>query len=393
MVVILFFLFLCYNLFRIEGDGMSGEYNSILKEKKIYTDPVHVDNHPMFKRAIKIGIFVALIILVVSYVIYFNTVLASESIFLNNITKFYTRYSVVYDNLGFDYDINNNYTFEGNVLVDNKEYDYSFIRDGNKFKKVLKNEVNNISYYYDDNLSYMKLSTLGNKYVQMDNQLYDIDYYSKKLDVVSSYFDVYINDMLLGSTVNEVANGFYNLDNYKKIFENIINGYNSISSDKYIKKVYLEDKRPIVEIDLVLNTDDVNNILGGKSNNLYVSDDVEISIIMKNDAVTNDICNIKIVINNKTNNRREVINYQEDELTFTDDQGLNDKLIFNRDGSDINLKYYKDNLLYSVLTGKLENNKYIYMYQVIDEIYNIKLSVDNNGNSYNYLLLSIMSLA
>ena len=63
---------------------MSNNYDSVLKEKKKYVD--YVDDRPFIIRHLFIiDIFAILLFLFISFVIYFNTVLSSKNIVLNDL--------------------------------------------------------------------------------------------------------------------------------------------------------------------------------------------------------------------------------------------------------------------------------------------------------------------
>ena len=109
---------------------------------------------------------------------------------------------------------------------------------------------------------------------------------------------------------------------------------------------------------------------------------------MKNDAIKNNIQNIKIVINNKTKNERNVITYDGKNLIYKDNKGIKNKFILTKKNNDFTLKYYKDDILYSVLSGTKDNNTYTYTYQVIDKKYNITLLIAKSQNEYQYNLKS-----
>lgn len=368
---------------------MENDYNDILKEKKVYEESVLKNKHPMLKRFFLLGIFLSIIIIGISYIIYYKTILANESIFLNNMTKIINNYSILYKNIGFNYDLSNNYTLDGNVTAGGNTYRYSFIKDGAKLKRTFSNQNNSSSYYYDGDLSYVKSSKLGNSYIEKEYILYSLEDYSNKyLKITNNFYD-YLYNTLLNNNIEEIYQGFYNIDNYNYVLNNIKNNYNNIVNNNYIRKFYFENKRPIVEVDLVLDSNDINNILGNGSNNLEVKDDLEVSIIMKNGAIMNDIKNIKIVINNKTTKERRVINYKNNIIEYSDNNGNKSKITLTvNNNNNFSLKYYSNDVLYSVLSGGSDNGKYIYNYQVIDKVYNLKISIKNINNNYSFLLES-----
>ena len=303
-------------------------------------------------------------------------------------TKIINNYSILYKNIGFNYDLSNNYTLDGNVNAGGNKYRYSFIKDGSKLKRTFSNQNNVSSYYYDGDLNYVKSSKLGNSYIEKEYFLYNIEDYSNKyLKITNNFYD-YLYNTLLNNNIEEIYQGFYNIDNYNYVLNNIKNNYNNIVSNNYIRKFYFENKRPIVEVDLVLDSNDINNILGNGYNNLEVKDDLEVSIIMKNGAIMNDIKNIKIIINNKTTKERIVINYKNNIIEYSDNNGNKSKITLTVNNNNFSLKYYSNDVLYSVLSGDGDNGKYIYNYQVIDKVYNLKISIKNINNNYSFLLES-----
>ena len=72
---------------------MSDNYDSILKEKKVYED--YTPTHPVFKKFMLLAIFLSLVIIVVSYVVYYNTFLNGETVFVNNVVRLIDNYSII----------------------------------------------------------------------------------------------------------------------------------------------------------------------------------------------------------------------------------------------------------------------------------------------------------
>lgn len=364
---------------------MSDNYNEILKEKKVYEDPVVSHEHKFFKLSIFVAILITLIIIGISYLVYYNTILDSESIFLNNIQTLTSKYEIFYNNIKPNYNLSKSYTLEGNISIDNINYNYSFIKDNNKIKRTFQNNNNSIMYYYDSDLSYIKLSNLGDIYIEKDNNLYTIEEYQNNLNSIKDNFYNYIYDSIFNTSPYNIYNKLYNIDNHNKVINNIKTNFNTnISSNKYLKKFYLENKEPIVEINLSLTTPDINSIL--ENNNLQVKDNYNIVITMKNNAIDNSIKSIKVVINNKTKDTRSVITYQSDSIEFVDDDGNTTKYTLTKNSNVNYIKVYKNDILYSVLSLKIENNTNTYEYHIIDNIYNVKLTLDYNKTEYNYKL-------
>ena len=140
-----------------------------------------------------------------------------------------------------------------------------------------------------------------------------------------------------------------------------------IDKDRYIKTFYLDGKVPIVEINLILERVEFERILGRKIINEY-----EAIITLQNHAFSNEILNIKIVLNDRITSTRKVITIENNTIYYKDD---NNNLKFNVliKNDDFTIKVYKDDILYSVLNGMENVNTYDYSYQIIDKLYTLKL--------------------
>ena len=128
---------------------MKNEYDSILKEKKVYEDNVVVHKHKYFKLSIFLSFLIAILIIVVSYFIYFNTVLSSESIILNDILLIKNDYSTIYDDIYFPYNLSKNHVIDGSIDIGNDNYKNSFEKDVNKIKRTFYNDDKKVVYYAD----------------------------------------------------------------------------------------------------------------------------------------------------------------------------------------------------------------------------------------------------
>ena len=364
---------------------MSDKYDTILKEKKVYED--YTPEHPMFKKFMLIGIFVSFIIIIISYIYYYNTFLNGEAIILNNILKLRDNYSVIFNGYN-SYNFDDNYMLDGTVSVNNFNYKYTFIRDGNRIKRSFFNNDRFISYYYVDNGSYVKFSGMD-KYISIPFELYDINsYYNDYKDINNNVYS-FFSKILLDDNVLNINNRFYTIDNFLDVINNIKSNFtNSINSNRYNKKFYFYNGRPVVKIDLSLNTKDINNILGNGDNNLTVLDDYDVIITVRNDAIMNDIKNVKVIINNKTKDTREVIFYDGVDLMYTDVSGTVYKYNLKIDSKRFNLKIFKDDVLYSALEGEEDSNKYIYSYLYMDKLEKYTLELLNDNNKYNYKFVS-----
>ena len=362
---------------------MSNDYDSILKEKKVYEEAP--SSNSVFPKFIILSLFISLIIIVISYSVYYNSILSGESILLNNSLKIINKYSAITKGFNNNYNLSDNYTLDGNVSIDNFKYKYKFKKDGNKIEKIFSNNNKDIIYYYDSDLSYIKLSSLSDKYITFNNELLSIDSYKKDYDDIKLGLNNYLNSLLVNSSPIDMFNRLYTLDNYNSIISNIKSNFsNYIGESKFKKQFYFYNGRPVVKIDLSLDTEAVNKILGNGDNNLIIKDDVNISITTRNDAIINDIKNIKIVINNNTNKTRNVILYDGSDIIYVSDDGVKYRYSIDKDKNKDILKIFKDDVLYSTLEGYSEDNKYIYNYQVIDEAKKVNLEISKDKNKYSY---------
>ena len=214
--------------------------------------------------------------------------------------------------------------------------------------KYLKESYQTIfSKLYIDNF---KKDNLDGKIILNDNSNYSFikendNYYLKVPSI-----DKYINK-------NVVVNNRVDVSTFLK----------EIDKDRYIKTFYLDGKVPIVEVNLILERVELERILGRKIINEY-----EAIITVQNHAFSNEILNIKIVLNDRITSARKVITIENNTIYYKDD---NNNLKFNVliKNDDFTIKVYKDDILYSILNGMENVNTYDYSYQIIDKLYTLKL--------------------
>ena len=361
---------------------MSKKYDTILKEKKTYEETKNSNKHKYLKLFIFLSLIISLLVIVISYVIYYNTVLDNESIFFNNLIKLKKSYYPIYKDISFDYELNNNYLIEGSIDIGNDNYSYSFDKYGPLSKREIFNADKKITYYSNGQNSYMKISTLGDFYIKEKNQFNDLNYYQDNINAIKKDFNNYIYDSILTKSSHDLFNQLYNIDNIDEIFQNIKDNYrNNVTSDKYMRKFYFDKKTPVIEVNLVLDKKDINNILGF-NNGLQIKDNYQVNITMKNNAITNDILEIKAAINNKTKNTREVLLYKKKVLHYTNYKKDEYSIKYNINKNNIQIK--NNNILYSVIQISSKNRTNIYNYKKIDKIYTISLSVEKVKNNFEY---------
>lgn len=314
-----------------------GNYDSILKEKKKYKEPVPV-HHSKFTKYFIISFLLILIILVVSYVFYYNTVLSAKNIFYSNIVKFVDSYRFCLDGVNFN-SLGDQYAATGTLNIEDYTYDYKIVRDADLFRIDLVKGDNSYSNINIVDKKYVKLSSFKEEYVLLE---------------ANNYFNLYRNFMK-------------NIENFS--YENKAN-----------KSIYLEGYVPVVSANLVLSREDINSLFGTN----LVSDDVEVILTFKNQALTNEVLSMKVVLNNKTKNTRDVYNVVGNEISYTDNMGQVTKFVLSKKENDFKLSIYKNDSLYSVLVGGSLENSYKYTYQIIDALYTLNLVVSYNEDEVIY---------
>ena len=318
-------------------------YDSILKTKNTYKeDVVNIENKKKKFPWFRIDFICIILLLVVSYIIYYNKVLTPDNIFLNDIKTIYDKYSIILDNSNVKYFINNNYNLKGNLDFNDEVYDINLNKFQDKLKIRFGINEKYLNYQIDDNEAYLN---------------------------VSNFNDIYYKE----STVNYLSM-YNNISNYLQ---------NRLPKGKFIKKFYLNGTIPVVESNLVLNTDNIKEALGvGELKNTY-----EILFTFKNNAISNKIISMKVIVNNSTTGRRGVFIFENGNLTYTENDIVY-KFVIEKNNNDFRLDIYKNDTLYSVLTGNNKDKSYEYLYQVIDKVYNISLIVNKEDSIPTYQLSS-----
>ena len=330
---------------------MNNDYDSILKEKKKSQSKLSEISNENAKKPnyVIIDLFLITIIIVICYIVYFNTVLNGKNIILNDLKTIKDEYNNVIENLRLNYNIDNSYNFKGSIdiLKNNisNKIEYDINNNGSNLYLNAYNDKINISYFANKNNNFIKSSNIGNNYIITNKS------------TINDYLDLNHN------IVNNISKFLDNKNNYKKSF-------------------YLEDEKPIIKVEVNLNKDEINQIISNQ--NLSLKDEYNINITLLNNALSNKIVSVKVIVNNKSNDKRDVYLYSDNSIVHTNDKGVNEKIEILNNSKNFTLKYYKDDVLYSVLTGTEEGDSYHYLYQVIDSKYTIKLAVNNNSYNYNY---------
>ncbi len=364
---------------------MSDNYNSILMEHKVYKEEKKTNKHPKFTISIIIAILISILIIIISYLIYYKTVLTNENIYTNDIKIIFDKYTKILDKTKLNYDLKSDYTLSGNVLVNQNKYNYTISASGKKTLNLLENNNQSIKYYEDGDNHYFNINN-SDEYIQITNELYNLDYYKNELKTLNKEPNTYLNNLFLESTITKNNQDIYNLFNYSTYLNNIMKNFKSvINSSNCKRKIYFDNKKPIIYLRTTLTNQNINKIFNISQTS--DTDDYTISLEAKNDALTNDIKNIKIVVNNQITKDREVIIYNGSNIIYTDKNDVKHKFTILTKNGITYLKYYKNDILYSVLTKTRDDtNRYNYTYQVIDRVYNINLTINASYNDFSYNL-------
>lgn len=323
------------------------EYDSVLKEKKVYEEENEVKKQkPKYKIYIFLYFVIMLIVLIVYYIIYYQNILSPNNILINDMNTIIQKYQSIFEYI--DLNLDDSQKLEGILLLNDLEYNCGLLKNEDAIQMEISNVDNYLTYYTTKTEHYISLSSLPDKKIKLDTLL--------------------------------------NLNNLKKMFSKL----NTIlPNEKYIKRIYLEENTPVVEVSTTITNNEINQFLG----NNQIRDNYEILVTFKNHAITNGIVYTKMIINNRTTNQRNVFTYKDGILEYTDNEGNVYKITLSIKKEDFHLKIYKEEELYSIFLGKRIENTYQYTYQIIDKIYNITLDITQENNGYQYQLTSIIERA
>ena len=317
------------------------DYDSILKEKKKYEEEPK-ERGPKPFPWLRMDIFSIAIVIIISYIFYYNKILTPKNIFLTDLNDLLSQYQIVLNPLNLTTLTNEDYNLEGTIELNNKKYQYIMNKNDDKSNLSISLNNHNLTYYTLDNNTYIKLSSFKEQYIKISQNNY--------LNIINNLF-LYFS--------------------------------NNLKEENFIKKFYLNGTTPIVESNLILKNEDLLTNL----NLTNLDNSYEVLFTFKNNAITNDIISMKITINNQTTNERAVILYEDKILTYKDDTN-NLKFQLETKDHDFTLKIYQEDTLFSVLTGTNKEDSYQYMYQVIDKIYNITLITKEEENITTYEITS-----
>ena len=312
-----------------------GDYDNILKVKKREDfEDSKIEDIKKFPK-FSISFVLILIVLIVSYVIYYNNVLSPSNIIVNNYNEVFNKYFKIIKNIPLTEFMDEN-NLNGTILYKEDEFKFNLIKNQNNYNFNISNNDRFINYYSTLDKSYSLVNGI-NEYVIIPKLVFDINNLSMLKDNLSK-----------------------------------------IDSNKFIKSLYLVDKRPVVEVNLTLNTVEINDIFG-----FNLVDDCEVIISLRNDAIMNELVEFKIIFNNKSTLERKTITFLEDKILYKVGED-NYKLVLTPNNDNFMIKINKNDDLYSILSGVVSEDSYRYDYKVINSNYSISVITTKIDNSYTY---------
>lgn len=309
-----------------------GEYDSILKEKK--KKQVLVDDKPKKFPKFTISFILIILVLVISYIIYYNNVLGKREIFFNNAISILDSYSLLVKDLPLK-EFNDDKNLTGIARCGEEMFNFNLVKNNNNLNFNVSSGDRSFNYFLVDDNEYANVNSVTSNIT--------VDY-------------------------SEVVNLLFSVDDK----------FLSIGEDKYVKSFYFDGVIPIVEVNLVMDTNYINELF-----KLGLKDDYQVIVTMKNSAIMNEIKEIKIVINNLSKNDRRVVFVSSNEILYKTKNNIY-KFVLEKNNKDFVIKINKGDILYSILTGTANDNSYKYSYQVIDGNYSIDINASTGNNIYVY---------
>ena len=310
------------------------KYDKILKQEKVFREPIVKKSK--YTKYIIIYCLLFTMLLITSYIIYYNTVLSPINIIKNDFTSLAKNLENIYQNI---IPSQIDASLEGTITSDKLNYNYGLIKEGNNYYLDLSTKDSSLQYQITPKMTKTNLSTFQNNRIIKENKI-----------------------------------------DYSKL-KNTLNTF--LKEEKYIKTFYFDKKTPIVEINFTLTDNDINSLF----HTTILKEKYNIIITLKNDALKNETKSIKVVVNNKTKNQRSTFEYQNQSLIYQNFKNEKYKFILVNNQKDFNIKIYKNEELYSILLGKSYEKSYTMTYQIINKIYNISLTKTEEKSLTTYKIV------
>lgn len=318
-----------------------GKYDTILKVKKEYPKKIQEEqtHHRHFSKYVIIYLFSIFLILGISYIVYYQTVLSFESVLQNDFFILKKQYTNVFHPI-IPKNVISSSSLEGTFSLENTVYNYGILKEKGKIQLELSNQ---------ENYLYSKITSQD---------------YSLKLEKFSSYGLVFEQDILYQDLISRLKE--------------------KISQIKSAKNLYLEGNIPIVEFAFSLNEKDINDVLGSN----ILKDQYNIIVTIKNNALTNEFISFKSAITNQKTGQRSILEYKDKEMIYEVNKAKTYRFNIKNKKKDFQLRIYKNGELYSTFLGESSKYQYTYSYQVINKVYNLKFMIQEEKGGYSYELNS-----
>lgn len=318
-----------------------GKYDTILKVKKEYPKKIQEEqtHHRHFSKYVIIYLFSIFLILGISYIVYYQTVLSFESVLQNDFFILKKQYTNVFHPI-IPKNVISSSSLEGTFSLENTVYNYGILKEKGKIQLELANQ---------ENYLYSKITSQD---------------YSLKLEKFSSYGLVFEQDILYQDLISRLKA--------------------KISQIKSAKNLYLEGNIPIVEFAFSLNEKDINDVLGSN----ILKDQYNIIVTIKNNALTNEFISFKSAITNQKTGQRSILEYKDKEMIYEVNKAKTYRFNIKNKKKDFQLRIYKNGELYSTFLGESSKYQYTYSYQVINKVYNLKFMIQEEKGGYSYELNS-----
>lgn len=347
---------------------MSNQYDSVLKEKKKYEEVID-DRHFLRKHALAIDFLVVVVILLISFIIYFFKVLSPSKMIYDDVMDFLNYTSAIYKNLDLDYDFKENYHFEGDVSIET---------DSNYDNKDDMNLLKNL------NFNYSLLINDEHKMLDINSDSYDFTYYE---DSKNGYYNIK-DKYILYDLVKDNSLYFINQETKTDISNFLTNELNKIN---FKKSAFISNGELVASVEFSLTGKEVKDMLNNFNSDIYnyvvdknlISDTIKYEFTIKDEIFSNDLIDLKVVI--KQGDYRGVLTYQDGTFEYSDDNH-NYKGVLKVDGNDFSFRFYEGDDMKFIISGKGSNNSYIYTYQVINIVDNLSLQVKRDDSENLYTL-------
>ena len=129
------------------------KYDSILKDKK---KNKKVEEEVKTFPSLLVSFILILIVLVGSYIIYFNSVLSSDNIIINDSFKILDKYFYLFNKLPLD-EYNSEKRIVGSIQYKEDLFNFNLVKNMDDFNFSIFNGDRFLSYYVKNNSYYMKI--------------------------------------------------------------------------------------------------------------------------------------------------------------------------------------------------------------------------------------------